>query len=272
MADFVSFRPGSLAAELAKRGKSTSLVAKLHLTRHFESLAEDRRTICNVFSKHEIRFVFVALHSTRNLTADNVVRSFNDGLAQQKSMQAIAAKYDIDVVPIDKKLKSLSFREAFALVDAVEQFREMDLSDVMAGFLPMPQVLQRIGVIAPDGPVAWGLCTVRLPDHFLELVLRPTLEDFGEVKEDDCTLDELVSILIEYADLQRDFEPVEGITNRAYRAAYAIARKKGFQHFCVLASDTKKAVEVREMEVNSLSRDMYEKSIVGLVLSGVNAP
>ena len=272
MAEFVSFRPGKLLPELSKRGSSLTTIAKRHLEMHFKFIEGDLRTLQRSFTSLEMRFLFCVLHGAKDVTLDTLVHSYDEIACKSSTFSTLAAKYDIASNTMTTKLSKLSDRQAFALIDAIEQFRQEDLTKVMAGFLPKTQVLQRIGVIAADGPAAWGLCVIRIKGFFVELVLRITLDDMGDLKEDTWKDDDLIDTLVKYAEIIRIGEPPDKVENQALRVAYALSRKTGHQRYVIIADKDDTAPSVREIKAQWLVDDLYTKTQEHIVLSGVNAP
>lgn len=124
----IAFRAGPLAGPLAERAfgdESVSLVAKRDLERYYEALRRELATVrlsrdeallicdaCNgtLFEPHSVPLLWAEI--------DEAIRAA--GLAQ---------KWGVDGEALVTNLRDLSYAQALAVVDAVERFWRLEVTD-----------------------------------------------------------------------------------------------------------------------------------------------
>jgi hypothetical protein len=273
-ADLVSFRPGELAGEFVKRSfdGQMSMVAKTLAAQTFAMLRAELAQLAGAFTAAEMQVIVTALYDGPN-DPSQVTHTVTQAVSNNAMVGAIARRYKVDTATLISKVGRLHPGAQFAIQDAVMQIRRLPMDEALGlnGF-PSLAILRRIGLLATQGPAAWGLCSVQLSNfsNFTEFVLRRDPQNVG-LKESSNGVDELARAIVAYTRAMVDGEVDPDKDVAGHGLAYSIALKTGWRYFRV---DEQEGGEARVVQISreTILSDVHDGSLQGLTLEGINAP
>jgi len=272
--NFISFRPGDLTGELLKRAPDgqTSMVAKTLVTQTLAMLRAELAQLEGVFGTAQMQVVVAALYDGPN-DWSQVTHTVAQAVAHNAMVSAIARRYKVDTAELILKVVRLHPGAQFAIQDAVMQIRRLPMEEALGlnGF-PSLAALRRFGLLAIQGPAAWGLCSVQLSNYsnFTEFVLRRDPQNVG-LKESSYSVDELARAIVAYTRAMVDGEVDPDKDVAGHGLAYNIALKTGWRYFRV---DEQEGGEARVVQISreTILSDLNDGSLQDLTLEGINAP
>jgi hypothetical protein len=273
-ADLISFRPGELAGEFAKRAPDgqMSMVAKTLAAHTFAMLRAELEQLAGTFSAAEMQVIVTALYDGPN-DPSQVTHTVTQAVARNTMVGAIARRYKVNTADLISKIGRLHPGAQFAIQDAVMQIRRLAISEALGlnGF-PSLAVLRRLGLLPTQGPAAWGFCSVQLSNYsnFTEFVLRRDPKNAG-LRESSYGIDELARAIVGYTRAMLDGEVDPDKDVAGYGLAYSIALKTGWRHFRI---DEQEGGEARVVQISreAILSDLNDGSLQDLILEGINAP
>ena len=176
----------------------------------------------------------------------------------------IIKKYRINAEYLVTKLQATSPELMEVLLARLGDWQQLDVDEMMAeNGLPSVSTLSRLGLVEPAGVAAWGLVCLRHASAIYEFVLnRPERMRLAESRTADAVAADLIQ-LVEAAPSPLDDETV-------LDCVYRLVKVTGLRRCLVVADD--RSVRVTEIPVKDLLQDLYQGSLKGVVLAGVNAP
>jgi hypothetical protein len=173
--------------------------------------------------------------------------------------------YHINVDYLVTKLQGMAPDLMPVLAKRLNEWQRLDVHEMMASNgLPSISTLARLGLVEPArGKIAWGWVCYRTMSAIHEYTLynqerMPLIES--------RTKDELTAELVRLVKASPSPVDDETITDCLYR----IVKVTGWRRCLLVADDC--GVKVTEIPVKDLLSDIYDGSLKGLVLAGVNAP
>jgi hypothetical protein len=272
--DLVSFRPGELAGEFAKRAPDgqMSTVAKTLAAQTFTMLRAELAQLAGKFGPAEMQVIVTALYDGPN-DPSQMTHTVTQAIAHNAMVGAIARRYKVDTAALISNVGRLYPGTRFAIQDAVIQLRRLPIQEALGlNAFPSLAALRRIGLLATQGPAAWGLCSVQLSNYsnFTEFVLRRDPKNVG-LKESSYGIDELALAIVGYTRAMMDGEVDPDKDVAGHALAYSIALKTGWRYFRV---DEREGGEARAVQISreTILSDLHDGSLQDLTLEGINAP
>lgn len=201
----------------------------------------------------------------RTLDPDSLVKQVRDDMATSAVFKMMLQRYDIHQERLNSKLAGTPYDLREAILIRLNAFHRLDTDEAMgANALPSVATLQRMGLVLPNaGDPAWGFFCVRVGLRFNEFVLRHP-ERLASVSDGDVqTLAEELVDRFETASSAADKDAM-------WEIMYRIAKSTGWRHGLVVSDGH--GVQASEIAIAELLSDVYDSSLQGLVLAGVNAP
>lgn len=270
--EFVSFRPGELAAELGKRADAaaTSTTAKNLLRMTFDVLRAEAAKLQKQFQPAEMQSIFAVLYD-QPVEPAQLSAALVAALQSPATVTAdIIRRRQVDVPTLIEKVRGLSPGACFAIADAQTQFKRLPLADAVGlNGCPSIAALKRLGMIAtPDA--AWGFAVVNLVDHnFIECVMRHDPVALRLPKQ-GWSQDKLAKNAVTLA--RQLLSGAISDDNALFATAYQIALETGWRFFRVQEGRKESGTTIIQITPEQLAHDLSDGSLRDLSLRGVNAP
>jgi hypothetical protein len=272
-ADIISFRPGEYAGEFAKRAPDgqMSIVAKTLAAQTFAMLRAELAQLAGTFGAAEMQIIVAALYDAPNDPAQ-IAHTVTQAVARGAMVRDIASRYNVDTAELISKLQRLHPGAQFAIKDAVVQFRRLPMNEAWGlNEYPSLATLRRLGLLATEGRVAWGFCSVGLASFSVsEFVLHRDPSSLG-LRDSSHTIDELARAIVGYTRAMLGGEVDPANDDAGFALAYSIAVKTGWRYFRIDEREDGEACVV-QISREALLDDIEDGSGQGLVLEGINAP
>ncbi|OYU88245.1 MAG: hypothetical protein CFE29_18090 [Bradyrhizobiaceae bacterium PARB1] len=201
----------------------------------------------------------------RTLDPDSLVEQVGHDMATMPVFQMMLERYNIRKDRLNSKLAGTPHELRVAILIQLNAFHRLGTDEAMgANALPSIATLRRMGLVLPeDGDPAWGFFCVRVGMRFTEFVLRHP-ERLASVSEGKVqTLAEELVDRFETASSAADKDEMVEIV-------YRIAKSTGWRHGLVVSDGD--CVKATKIAISELLSDVYDSSLQGVVLAGVNAP
>lgn len=201
----------------------------------------------------------------RTLDPDSLVEQVRHDMSTSAVFKQMLHRYDIHEDRLNSKLAGTPYDLREAILLRLIEFHRLDTDEAMGtNALPSVATLQRMGLVLPNaGDPAWGFFCVRVGMRFTEFVLRHperlALVSDGNVQ---TLAEELVDRFETASSAAENDEMMEIV--------YRIAKSTGWRHGLVVSDGD--GVKATKIAISELLSDVYDSSLQGLVLAGVNAP
>jgi hypothetical protein len=181
----------------------------------------------------------------------------------------MARRYSVQIPTLVAKLDAARPATLLAIAYGMMRFRKMRPTEMLGpNALPSLATLRRLGLVKASGHAAWGLCVVQLSDYrTCEFVLR---DDPRGLELDSAShgLDDIAAAIVGLATALIDGDVENDVAG--FGLAYTMALLTGWRHFRV--QDREDAASVVQISREIILKDLYDGSLNGLVLQGINAP
>jgi hypothetical protein len=200
----------------------------------------------------------------RKLDQNSLVAQVRHDMASRSVFKMMIARYNVSEERLNSKLASTPSDLREAILERLNEWQGLDPEEAMASNgLPSIATLQRMALIEPNGPAAWGYFSLRVGMTNYEFVLRePELAASAEAGRPD----ELAAELVRLAETSEDPATDDMVMSSIYR----IVKSTGYRR-CMVVSDGF-GTKLSEIPVPAFLSDLYDKTLKNLVLAGVNAP
>ncbi len=232
-----------------------------------------------LFRPAEMQVVVAALFHNP-CDPEQVVDRIRDAVDQGSGVvESIIGAFEVDKRALCGKLSTLGPRSTFVIADAINQLRRLPRYEALElGGLPSVDALRCVGLVAPQGPLAWGYCVVRPVGYsFVQAyVLTPTPAEVT-LSPSAMTVDELAFEAVELTRLSQAGSFGDDEFIRGFSTCYHLAAKTGWRHFRIEEREDRKSAKVVQIPREALVSDLrngsfHEGGSTPLVLAGLNAP
>jgi hypothetical protein len=208
--------------------------------------------------------VLAASAMDHEIDAASFADHVRDDLASGGVYAMMAQRYDVNAVRLVSKVRSTSAELTAVLLARLGDWKRLPYDESMGGnALPSICSLQRLGLAETEGPPAWGWFCLRNGLKVFEFVLRhPARMPLAESR----TMDDVAAELVRLAEAS----PSPLADKSVWDCVYRLVKVTGWRR-CRLTVD-ECGVQVSEIPIADFLSDLYDGTLQGVALAGVNAP